>query len=68
MKHGTIYIYKGILKIVITGASGLLGRYLLKTQPIDEEAPEGVLDNVHDVVPCYYNNKIENGVQLNVSI
>jgi len=54
------------MKILITGASGLLGRYLLRTQPISEGAPEGVLDYVHDVVPCYYTNIIE-GIQLNVS-
>lgn len=52
------------MKILISGASGLLGSYLLKTQPIEQS--EGVaVSNLHEIVPCYWNNPIK-GVRLNL--
>ena len=55
------------MKIIITGASGLLGKYLLKTQPTKEGLPEGVVEHEHDIIPCYRNNYIEGGIKLDVS-
>jgi len=52
--------------IVITGASGLLGRYLLKTQPQKEFEGMGLI-NEHDIIPCYRNNPIPNGFKLDLS-
>jgi len=55
------------MKILITGASGLLGKYLLKTQPTREGLPEGVMEYKYEIIPCYRNNYIEGGLQLDVS-
>jgi len=53
------------LKIVITGGSGLLGKYLLKTQPMISPA-EGCFEPEYEITPCYRNNKID-GIKLDVS-
>ena len=37
--------------ILITGVKGLLGKYLIKTQPL-KDCPEGVCDPLHEVIPC----------------
>ena len=51
--------------IAITGSSGLLGSYLLKTQPvIDEEYGQSYN---HKVVPLYNRHPVEGGVQLDLS-
>jgi len=55
------------MKILITGASGLLGRYLLKTQPLRNDVPEGGQQCEHTIFPCYLNHPIENGVKVDVS-
>ena len=54
------------MKITITGASGLLGKYLLSTQPI-KDTPEGIVEYEHEITPCYRNNKIKGGIKLDVS-
>jgi dTDP-4-dehydrorhamnose reductase len=53
------------MKIVITGGSGLLGRYLIKTQPTKSFEDVGVT-NEHDITACYRNHKID-GIRLDVS-
>lgn len=54
------------MKILITGASGLLGRYLLKTQPYRDFEGMGK-EPEHDIYPCYFTNKIEGGIKLDIS-
>ena len=39
------------LKIVITGSKGLLGKYLISTQPLDNNAPEGIIQPLYEVIP-----------------
>jgi len=55
------------MKIAITGASGLLGKYLLQTQPLLADVPEGGHQYIHQVIGCYKDHPIPNGVKLDVS-
>lgn len=49
------------MKILLTGASGLIGSYLLKHQPLNDV--EGVYSPVHDIISVYLRNYIPNGVK-----
>lgn len=51
----------------ITGSSGLLGKYLLATQPMQPLQDQGSAAPLHEIITCYRNNQGFAGYSSNIA-